>query len=385
MHTLVSHTCIPYCLRNTCVAAKGVMRFSCVASAAHFLFCKRGKDKMRKISIAVLLFLLLTICLCSVGCDKCMHSYKKATCSEPKTCRWCGETNGEPLAHTWQEATCTTPKTCTVCSITEGNMAPHTWLKATCTQPQTCTVCGKTEGKVLAHNWIAASCSAPKTCKTCGSTVGDPLAHILAPATCVKPATCYICKAEQGEPLGHSATEATCTEDSICSKCNTVVKKALGHNWADATCTSPQICTRCNIRSGSSLGHNYQGAFCRRCNKSNPKFLTCSQIEDNIYVKVLGVPQNAVAIENISYQISGSRLNLTLDGQKTFDILGKNHNAQSQFIWKLYDAGGYIVDTGTVVTEALVKGDRFQIHLTIKDIDLTDTYSIKFYSYELLD
>ena len=34
MHALFSHTCV---MRKLCVAAIGVMRFSCVASAAHFL------------------------------------------------------------------------------------------------------------------------------------------------------------------------------------------------------------------------------------------------------------------------------------------------------------------------------------------------------------
>ena len=36
MHALFSHTKL--CVYESCVAAKGVMRFSCVASAAHFLF-----------------------------------------------------------------------------------------------------------------------------------------------------------------------------------------------------------------------------------------------------------------------------------------------------------------------------------------------------------
>ena len=35
-HTLVSHTFPTDNIRNTCVAAIGAMRFSCVASAAHF-------------------------------------------------------------------------------------------------------------------------------------------------------------------------------------------------------------------------------------------------------------------------------------------------------------------------------------------------------------
>ncbi len=55
------------------------------------------------------------------------HSWRKATCTAPKTCAVCGETEGEPLGHSWREATCTAPKTCTVCGETEGEPLGHEW------------------------------------------------------------------------------------------------------------------------------------------------------------------------------------------------------------------------------------------------------------------
>ena len=51
--------------------------------------------------------------------------------------------------HTWTEATCTAPKTCDSCGETEGDVLEHSWTEATCTAPKTCSVCGKTK---LAHN-----------------------------------------------------------------------------------------------------------------------------------------------------------------------------------------------------------------------------------------
>ena len=45
--------------------------------------------------------------------------------------------------HQWEEATCTTPKTCTQCGETEGEALGHTWTDATCTDPSTCTRCGR--------------------------------------------------------------------------------------------------------------------------------------------------------------------------------------------------------------------------------------------------
>lgn len=43
----------------------------------------------------------------------------------------------------------------------------HTWADATCTAPKTCTECGETEGEALGHSWEDATCAAPKTCSVC--------------------------------------------------------------------------------------------------------------------------------------------------------------------------------------------------------------------------
>ncbi len=48
------------------------------------------------------------------------HEWVDATCTEPKTCATCGETEGEPLGHSWEDATYQKPKTCSVCGATEG-------------------------------------------------------------------------------------------------------------------------------------------------------------------------------------------------------------------------------------------------------------------------
>ena len=77
--------------------------------------------------------LIVAVLLCSVilaGCT-CEHQWQEASCSAPKTCSLCGETQGEALPHTWQDATCTEPKTCRVCGATEGeklNFFMSIWL-----------------------------------------------------------------------------------------------------------------------------------------------------------------------------------------------------------------------------------------------------------------
>lgn len=103
---------------------------------------------MKKTFIVLsLLSIMLTGCCIS-------HNWQEATCTEPKTCTKCGETEGEPLGHVWQEATCSTPKTCTVCGETSGTTLQHTpseWIvdtAATCSaegsQHSTCAICGAT-------------------------------------------------------------------------------------------------------------------------------------------------------------------------------------------------------------------------------------------------
>ena len=71
------------------------------------------------------------------------HSWKKATCTEPKICTRCGKTEGSALGHSWNEATCTEPKTCTRCGETEGAALGHLWSEQTKTTPKQCLRCGE--------------------------------------------------------------------------------------------------------------------------------------------------------------------------------------------------------------------------------------------------
>lgn len=56
-----------------------------------------------------ILVALIALMMILTGCQ-CKHEWKEATCTEPKICTKCGETEGEPLGHEWKEATCTEPK-----------------------------------------------------------------------------------------------------------------------------------------------------------------------------------------------------------------------------------------------------------------------------------
>ena len=127
-----------------------------------------------KKNLSLVLALVLTLTLLLTGCG-CKHEWKDATCTAPKTCNLCGETEGEALPHTWVDANCETAKTCSECGATEGDALGHTWVDATCDTPKTCSVCQKTEGEPAEHKWEDATTEAPKTCSACQKTEGEKI------------------------------------------------------------------------------------------------------------------------------------------------------------------------------------------------------------------
>ena len=121
------------------------------------------KKTLRVFIVALLCMVMLSGCFCQ-------HDWMDANCTAAKTCRNCGETEGEALGHSWQEATCAAPRTCTACGHTEGACLPHTWEDATCSMPKTCKECALTEGEALGHVWEGcANFQEPDICTVCGA------------------------------------------------------------------------------------------------------------------------------------------------------------------------------------------------------------------------
>ena len=161
------------------------------------------------------------------------HDWADATCTAPKTCKRCGETEGNALGHAWKDATCTAPKTCERCGETEGNALGHAWKDATCTAPKTCERCGETEGNALGHAWKDATCTAPKTCERCGTTEGEALGHDYA-NTWSSDADghwheCSRCGDKADEAAHTPDREAATETDPVkCSVCGYEIAPAIG-------------------------------------------------------------------------------------------------------------------------------------------------------------
>lgn len=56
----------------------------------------------------------------------------------------------------------------------------HEWKDATCTEPKTCTVCGETEGKPLGHDYSKASFFKRGVCARCGDEIPSKLDGIIS-------------------------------------------------------------------------------------------------------------------------------------------------------------------------------------------------------------
>ena len=186
--------------------------------------------------------------------------------------------------HEWAEATCTEPKTCSTCGETEGVAKEHQWTEATCTEPKTCSLCGDTEGSKKGHvpgEWIIdtdAACTEDgkkhKICSVCNEIVDERT--ILA--------------------YGHSFggwivdTAPTCTEDGkekrLCAYCGEIgatrTVEELGHTDGEwvvdtaPTCNEEgrrhQECSVCEATLKtevlSASGHDYETSVVRKATET---------------------------------------------------------------------------------------------------------------------
>ena len=75
--------------------------------------------------IATILVFVSIICMLN-GCDLFhQHTFSDASCTNPRTCTECGETEGEALGHNFNDATCTQAQICTRCAETTGSALGH--------------------------------------------------------------------------------------------------------------------------------------------------------------------------------------------------------------------------------------------------------------------
>ena len=203
---------------------------------------------MKKSIIMITLLLLIAGMFSGCGHQH-QHVWKEATCTEPKTCTECGETEGSPLGHTWTVATCTAPKTCSVCGKTDGSALEHTWIEATCSAPKTCSVCGKTDGAALEHTWMEGTCTTPKTCIVCGETEGELAEHDLDST-----GKCTVC----GEQVGFALNMSNYKNYLSINLRPRGLGGSINDNAVEYTIEPTANVTFCNVTVTISVGRPYE-------------------------------------------------------------------------------------------------------------------------------
>ena len=223
---------------------------------------------MKKIPSLLIAGLLILL----AGCGVHEHTWKAATCTEPKTCTECEKTEGNALGHTWEEATCSSPKTCSRCGETEGAPLGHTVENWTQIEPSSCTEHGIESG----------------VCLICGETVEQELAlldhtpgewEVTVAATensrGIRVKKCLVCGKElEKEPFSLSKEEI---KSLYISKCKTIAYDSLartpGEYKGENVKFSGYVVQVCSEASSSLYYSTYRVA-------------TSGRYSDVVYVKV---------------------------------------------------------------------------------------------------
>ena len=265
--------------------------------------------------LAVVFLAVLMLASCVPDEPAHQHEWTDATCTAPKTCSTCGETEGEALGHTEEvlagkAATCTEDgltegKKCSVCEeiLLAQETIPATGHKEESLpgKDATCTETGLTEGKkcsscneillpqdeipLKSHSYDEGwdedcnVCGATRTCPHDGEKIVVPGSAASCTATGLtdgeKCAICGDITVAQNviDALGHDLSAATCTEAAHCQRehCDYVEGQALGHSYVDtvvpATCISKgyteHVCSACGDRyvdgETALAEHKYEG------------------------------------------------------------------------------------------------------------------------------
>jgi len=121
-------------------------------------------------AVVALLFVGLIIGISQ--CEReCKHEWKEATCTEPKTCAKCGETEGNRLWHDYV-GNCEEYGRCTRCGDTLPTKYSHRY-KGNCEEHGTCIDCGKTSPETLTHIWNGDIHTGAMSCSRCEKSITD--------------------------------------------------------------------------------------------------------------------------------------------------------------------------------------------------------------------
>lgn len=87
---------------------------------------KKNRKKTIIIAMSVMCAIVVAVAVLIATHVICIdHDFSRATCTEPKICKYCKKEEGAPTGHDWLDATCSEPKTCVNCEETRGEAKGH--------------------------------------------------------------------------------------------------------------------------------------------------------------------------------------------------------------------------------------------------------------------
>ena len=181
--------------------------------------------------------------------------------------------------------------------------------------------------------------------------------------------------------------EATCTKNGTreleciyCGEPKSEIIYARGyHEYGDwittkaATCltegTKQRACNDCSSKQTQTIAvdeHRYVDGICMHCDRPQiditlPDMPTTvnHRLSNNSVHRTFCVI--SISIKEIEYYYSGDyKVTFTWSGEKTYDINGNYYSAACMFGYKLYDAEGFVVASGTASSVAAKVGDKFR-------------------------
>ena len=292
---------------------------------------------------------------------------------------------------------------------------------------------------ICVHQWSDWQITKPVTCTEDGATAHicekcdkiqeltiNAKGHLYSDWKTTKQATCtedgismHICencgKTQELtiDALGHSYGDWLITQEKTCSKsgaeertCTTCQNKetkaiaAIGHHsfgdWVitkNATCmvdgTKERICV-CGEKQVEAIAasHNYVNGICSVCNDGvinittpdTPITLNRESISGEIY--------NTLTIASLRWEVAKNNPDGTKNiivyysGEKTYNSNEVNPTSTCYFVYKLYDAEGYVVARGVVEIYGLTASDKFKSEsFTINNLNPNQSYTLVLCEY----
>ena len=181
---------------------------------------------------------------------------------------------------------------------------------------------------------------------------------------------------------------ATCTKDGTRERYCTCGEKEFdtitaSHAWQEATCLEAKMCTTCGLTEGTALGHTTATGTCSRCNEGIMPTITLPNTPISTSVK-FSSSKTTMKITNITYEFYGDDIKFYYAGEKTYDnVSGYNGSYFCGFTYKLYDAEGYVVASGTKSVSDISVGDKFRNeYFKINNVPASSSYRLVIEDYK---